>query len=185
MWKYWYHFAIMFEALFILTTIDTGTRIGRFLFQEVAGKAHPSLGLQGNFIGAVVATGIIVFAWAWFMNADSFAVIWGMFGVANQTLVVIALAVVTAWLFNEGKGRYLWVTILPICVVTTTTFTASVQMLFKHYNTLMTQFAKPVADARLVFNSCVQGGLILAMLVCTLVVLVSVAMRVTRRQVVR
>ncbi len=184
MWKYWYHFAIMFEALFILTTIDTGTRIGRFLFQEVAGKLHPSLGLQGNWIGAVAATAIIVFSWAWFMNADSFAVIWGMFGIANQTLAIIALAVVTAWLHNEGKGRYLWVTVIPLCVVMTTTFTASMQMMLKHYNTLAAQLAKPVVDSRIVFNSCVQGGLILAMFVCTLIVLVSAAQRVTRRTTV-
>jgi carbon starvation protein len=184
MWKYWYHFAIMFEALFILTTIDAGTRIGRFLFQEVAGKIHPSLGLQGNWIGAALATAIIVSGWGWFMNADSFKVIWGMFGIANQTLAIIALAVITAWLHNEGKGRYLWVTLIPICVVMTTTFTASMQMMFKHYNTLATQFAKPVVDRGVVFNSLVQGGLTLAMFVCTLVVLVSVAMRVTRRTTV-
>ena len=180
LWKYWYHFAIMFEALFILTTIDAGTRIGRFLLQEVAGKAHKSLGLQGSFAGAVAATAVVVAAWAMFMNSDSFSVIWVMFGIANQTLAIIALAVVTAWLHNEGKGRYLWVTVAPLCVVMTTTFTASVQMIFKHCTTLSTQFAKAVPDSKIVFSSSVQGGLILAMLACTLVVLVSVAMRVTR-----
>ncbi len=60
MWKYWYHFAIMFEALFILTTIDTGTRIGRFLLQEVLGKVHPRLGLKGGWLGGIIATAIIV-----------------------------------------------------------------------------------------------------------------------------
>ncbi|MFI5381123.1 MAG: carbon starvation CstA family protein, partial [Tepidisphaerales bacterium] len=180
-WKYWYHFAIMFEALFILTTIDAGTRIGRFLLQEVAGKAHKSLGLQGSFAGAVAATAVVVAAWAMFMNSDSFSIIWVMFGIANQTLAIIALAVVTAWLHNEGKGRYMWVTVAPLCVVMTTTFTASTQMVVRHCTTLATQFAKAVPDSKIVFSSCVQGGLILAMFVCTLVVLVSVAIRVTRR----
>src|SRR5204862_5023483 len=84
MWKYWYHFAIMFEALFILTTIDTGTRIGRFLLQEVAGKIYEPLGISGGWPSAIVSTALIVFGWAWFMNSDQFMTIWAMFGIANQ-----------------------------------------------------------------------------------------------------
>src|SRR6185295_10714846 len=130
MWKYWYHFAIMFEALFILTTIDTGTRIGRFLLQEVGGKViHPKIGQTGWWPGAIVSTALIVLGWGYFINANSMAVIWPMFGVANQMLAVIALAVVSVYLHNEGRGRYLWVTVGPMIVVMTTTSTAAVQML--------------------------------------------------------
>ena len=104
LWKYWYHFAIMFEALFILTTIDAGTRIGRFLLQEVAGKIHPSLGISGGWPSAFICTALIVLGWAWFMGSDSFMTIWAMFGVANQMLAVIALAIVSAYLANVGKA---------------------------------------------------------------------------------
>jgi carbon starvation protein len=98
MWKYWYHFAIMFEALFILTTIDTGTRIGRFLLQEVAGKIHPKLGRTGWWPGAIASTLLVVAGWSYFMHSDSFDTIWKMFGIANQLLAVIALSIVCAWL---------------------------------------------------------------------------------------
>src|SRR4030095_7554859 len=114
MWKYWYHFAIMFEALFILTTIDTGTRIGRFLIQEVAGKVHPKLGQTDWWPGAIASTALMVLGRGYFMSPNSFPVILGIFGIANQMLAVIALAIVTVWLFNEGRGRYAFVTLIPM-----------------------------------------------------------------------
>ncbi len=119
LWKYWYHFAIMFEALFILTTIDAGTRIGRFLLQEVMGKVHPKLGIGGGWIPAMVSTAIIVYAWASFMNSDSFATIWAMFGVANQMLAVIALAIVEPHGSREYRQALdsIWVTVLPMIFV--------------------------------------------------------------------
>src|SRR5438045_753532 len=80
-WAYWYHFAIMFEALFILTTIDAGTRIGRFLVQEVMGKIHAPLGRPGWWPGAIVSTALVVAGWAWFIDANSFDVVWRMFGI--------------------------------------------------------------------------------------------------------
>ena len=90
-WKYWYHFAIMFEALFILTTIDAGTRIGRFLLQEAMGKViHPRLGNVDWWPGAVLSTALIVLGWAYFINANEMKMIWPMFGIANQMLAVIA-----------------------------------------------------------------------------------------------
>ena len=125
MWKYWYHFAIMFEALFILTTIDAGTRIGRFLLQEVAGKVHPSLGRTDWCPGAMLSTLLIVLGWAYFINANSMEAIWPMFGIANQMLAVIALAVVSVCIASDGKVRYLWVTAVPMLAVATTTGTAS------------------------------------------------------------
>ncbi len=130
LWKYWYHFAIMFEALFILTTIDAGTRIGRFLLQEMMGKfIHPKLGKANWIPASLLSTAIIVGGWAYFINSDSFAAIWAMFGVANQMLAVIALAIVSVYLVNEGKMKYLWVTVVPMAVVMTTTSTAAVQIL--------------------------------------------------------
>jgi carbon starvation protein len=179
LWKYWYHFAIMFEALFILTTIDTGTRIGRFLLQEAAGKlVHPKLGETSWWPSAIVSTALMVFAWSWFMNSGNFPVIWGMFGIANQTLAVIALAVVSAYLANEGRAKYLPVTLIPMAVVFTTTSTAAVQMIYAHYVTVTTQLARPQPARTIVFNSTLQGSLIVAMVTCTIIVIAASAARV-------
>jgi carbon starvation protein len=166
LWKYWYHFAIMFEALFILTTIDAGTRIGRFLLQEVAGKLHPQLGKTGWWPGAIVSTALIVLGWAWFIDSNSFDTIWKMFGIANQMLAVIALAIVSACIVNEGRGRYVWVTLVPMVVVMFTTGSAAVVMLGTHYNTWVAQSAKPKPDHALLVNVGLQSFLILAMLAC-------------------
>ena len=93
--KYWYHFAIMFEALFILTTIDAGTRIARFLVQEFLGKIWKPLGDLNWLPASLLATGLVVFGWGYFIYTGSVETIWPMFGMANQLLAVIALAVVT------------------------------------------------------------------------------------------
>ena len=119
--KYWYHFAIMFEALFILTTIDTGTRIGRFLVQEFLGKVWKPLGDLDWLPASILATGLVVFGWGYFIYTGSVETIWPMFGMANQLLAVIALAVVTTVLVNSGRGRYAPVTLLPMLFVATTT----------------------------------------------------------------
>lgn len=168
MWKYWYHFAIMFEALFILTTIDAGTRIGRFLVQELMGKIHPSLGRTNWWPGAIFATAVIVGGWTYFiLNTGSFAVIWSMFGIANQMLAVIALAIVSVTLVNQGKLQYLWVTGGPMLVVALTTTTAALEMLSGQIDTIRTQLAKGGGwgDAVLI-NSGIRGALIVAMLFC-------------------
>ncbi|MBC8108622.1 MAG: carbon starvation protein A [Anaerolineae bacterium] len=180
MWKYWYHFAIMFEALFILTTIDTGTRIGRFLLQEVAGHAHPKLGIRGGMLSAIVSTGLIVFGWAWFMNSDSFDTIWRMFGVANQMLAVIALAIVSAFLFNTGRSKYLWVTLVPMAIVLTTTTTAAVYMLSGQIDGITTQLQKESAgrNTKLLLNSIMQAGAIVIVFGCGLTVVIAAAARV-------
>jgi carbon starvation protein len=122
--KYWYHFAIMFEALFILTTIDAGTRIARFLLQEVLGKAHPRFQRTDWLPGAVLATLVVTVGWAALVASGSIDTIWPMFGIANQLLAVVALALVTTWLVNTGRGRYAPITILPMLFVTATTMTA-------------------------------------------------------------
>ncbi len=185
MWKYWYHFAIMFEALFILTTIDTGTRIGRFLLQEVGGKmVHPKLGETGWWPGAIMSTLLIVMAWAYFINANSMAAIWPMFGVANQMLAVIALAIVSAYLVNEGRAKYLWVTLIPMAFVMTTTSTAAITMLIGQLDTFRTQWSNVQRiDSKLLINSLVQGLLIFSMLACTIVVIVGSAMRILLKRV--
>ena len=124
--KYWYHFAIMFEALFILTTIDTGTRIGRFLVQEVLGKLWRPLGDLDRLGPALLATALVVFGWSYFILTGSVETIWPMFGVANQLLAVIALAVATTITINLGRAKYAWTTLLPLLFVATTTTTAGV-----------------------------------------------------------
>src|SRR5262249_4368360 len=110
--QYWYHFAIMFEALFILTTIDTGTRIARFLLQEALGKVHPKFERTDWLPGAVLATLVVTAGWAGLVATGSIDTIWPMFGIANQLLAVIALCLVTTLLVNTGRARYAWVTLL-------------------------------------------------------------------------
>jgi len=118
---YWYHFAIMFEALFILTTIDSGTRVGRFLLQEALGKIYAPFAKTDWIPGAMIATSLIVGAWGYFIYTGQIDTIWPMFGVANQLLGCIALAVATTILFAQGKARYTWVTIAPFLFLATNT----------------------------------------------------------------
>lgn len=122
--SYWYHFAIVFEALFILTTIDAGTRVARFILQELMGKAWKPMAKTDWLPGSILATGMIVFAWAYFIMTGSISTIWPMFGIANQLLASIALCVGTTVIINSGRARYAWVTLLPLSFVATTTLTA-------------------------------------------------------------
>jgi carbon starvation protein len=128
--KYWFHFAIMFEALFILTTIDTGTRIARFLFQEVLGNFSPSFKRMDWWPGVWLTTGLVTLGWGSLIWTGSIQTIWTMFGIANQLLAAIALCVVTTWLFREGRGRYAWVTLLPMAFVVITTYTAGAELIY-------------------------------------------------------
>jgi carbon starvation protein len=122
--KYWYHFAIMFEALFILTTIDAGTRIARYLFQETLGKVHPKFG-QANWLpGAMLATALVTAGWGFLVETGQIMTIWPMFGIANQLLAVLALAVVTTLLVNSGRAKYAPITLVPMLFVSSTTLTA-------------------------------------------------------------
>ncbi len=130
---FWYHFAIMFEALFILTTIDTGTRVARFLVQEMLGRANPKLGRPDWWPGAMLSTGLVVLAWSYFIWTGSIDTIWPMFGISNQLLAVVALAVAGTVLVNAGRARYLWVTVVPMLFVAATTLTAGVQMVFQRF----------------------------------------------------
>jgi len=118
---YWYHFAIMFEALFILTTIDSGTRVGRFLLQEFMGRAYAPFARPDNVFGGAVATAMMVFAWGYFIYTGQINTIWPMFGVANQLLATVALAVCTSILINQGRVKYIWVPVAPLLFLGTNT----------------------------------------------------------------
>jgi carbon starvation protein len=122
--KYWYHFAIMFEALFILTTIDAGTRIARFLLQETVGTVIPRFQRTDWWPGAILATLVVTAGWGLLITGGSISTIWPMFGIANQLLAVLALALVTTLLVNSGRARYAPLTILPMLFVTSTTMSA-------------------------------------------------------------
>lgn len=135
--KYWYHFAIMFEALFILTTIDTGTRIARFLLQEVFGKVDPQWGKPDWLPGAVLATLVVTAGWGGLVYTGSIDTIWPMFGIANQLLAVVALALVTTLLINTGRARFAPVTLLPMLFVTATTMTAAAEMVSTRFPAMM------------------------------------------------
>jgi carbon starvation protein len=118
---YWYHFAIMFEAVFILTTIDSGTRVGRFLLQEAGGRVWKRWGDTNWMPSALISSGLMVVAWGYFIWTGSINTIWPMFGVANQLLGSVALAVGTTILINMGRARYAWVTIVPLCFLSVST----------------------------------------------------------------
>ena len=121
---YWYHFAIMFEALFILTTIDAGTRVARFALQEFVGRAWKPFGRANWLPGSIASTSFICFAWGYLIWTGSIDTIWPMFGIANQLLASVGLAVGTTILINMGRAKYAWATVVPLCFVATTTLTA-------------------------------------------------------------
>ncbi len=125
--KYWYHFAIMFEALFILTTIDTGTRVARFLLGEFGRRFYKKLEEPNWLPGSIVTSAAVVTAWTAFIWSGSISTIWPMFGIANQLLAAVALCVATTVIINLGRARYSWVTIVPLSFVATTTLVAGYQ----------------------------------------------------------
>ncbi len=121
---FWYHFVIMFEAMFVMTLIDTGTRVTRYMFQEVGSMAFPALREWTGFAPAAVFSALAVGAWGYFVWTGSISTMWPLVGVANQLLAAIALAVGTSWLIREGKGRYIACTVLPLAFMCVNTLTA-------------------------------------------------------------
>jgi carbon starvation protein len=178
---YWYHFAIMFEALFILTTIDAGTRVGRFLVQEFLGRFYAPLGRKEWMPGAIFSTLVVVGAWAYFIWNGSINTIWPMFGIANQLLASVALAVGTTIIINIGKVRYAWVTALPLAFVSITTLTAGVLSVRDNF--------WPMAigpDPTRRFQGQLDTALTIVMMICVLVILANAlwrCFRVVRRLV--
>ncbi|MDP3720643.1 MAG: carbon starvation protein A [Acidobacteriota bacterium] len=118
---YWYHFAIMFEALFILTTIDSGTRVGRFLLQELMGRVYKPMANPNNLAAGAVATLLMVLSWGYFIYTGQINTIWPMFAVGNQLLGAVALAVATSIMVNTGRQKYLWVTLVPLSFLSVNT----------------------------------------------------------------
>jgi carbon starvation protein len=122
---YWYHFIVMFEAVFILTTVDAGTRVARFLAQETLGRFDPRFLKHDWAPGIYFSSALVVVAWGAFLRTGSISTLWPMLGIANQLLATTALCVGTTVLVNAGRARYAWVTLLPLSFVATTTMTAA------------------------------------------------------------
>lgn len=130
---FWYHFCIMFEALFILTTIDAGTRVGRYLIQELGGKVYKPFGNVNWTPGAIIASSLMSFSWGYLIYGGSISTIWPLFGVANQLLASMALAIGTTMLFRMGKDKYTWTTIVPMTFLFVTTLAAGYMNITTNY----------------------------------------------------
>ena len=125
---YWYQFALVFEALFILTTIDTGTRVARYLIQEMGGRFYTPLRQFTWWPGVIVSSAVVVGAWGYLISTGSISTIWPMFGAANQLLGTLALCIGTTVLIKMWRSPYLWVTALPMVFVGLITLTGCYEM---------------------------------------------------------
>ena len=133
MMPFWYHFAILFEALFILTAVDAGTRVGKFMIQDVIGNVYPPFANTRNWAYGIIATFLCVSGWGYLLYAGvtdpmgGIYTLWPLFGTSNQMLACIALMLATVIMFKKGKARYTFVTIIPLVWVGVTTMSAAIQ----------------------------------------------------------
>jgi len=190
----WYHFAIMFEALFILTTVDTGTRVGRFMLQELAGQIWPPLARTSWYPSTVLASALVVAAWGYFLvqgvldPLGGINSLWPLFGISNQLLASVALCVGTTLIIKSGKARYAWVTLLPLSWLLAATLTAGWQKVFAddprlgflaHAAQTGARVASGAMDrslgSRLIFNDRLDAVVTVAFMVVTTLVLLASA----------
>jgi carbon starvation protein len=162
--SYWYHFAIMFEALFILTTIDAGTRVARFILQELFGKIYKPFTKTTWLPGNLICSALVVIFWGYFIYTGSVSTIWPMFGAANQLLATIALAIGTSYIINRGKARYAWVTLIPLAFVGITTIIAGIMNMTVIY---IPQLSMPASQ----FKGIINLSLTLVIMLCVFVIL--------------
>ncbi|HWR58876.1 MAG TPA: carbon starvation CstA 5TM domain-containing protein, partial [Thermodesulfovibrionales bacterium] len=167
--SYWYNFALMFEALFILTTVDTGTRVARFLLQELGSHVYKPLSRQRWIPGIVITSLLVVAAWAYLIYSGNISSIWPMFGVANQLLAAMALGVGTTLIIKAKKIRYAWTTFIPMTFMFTTTFTASWELIV-----IFREKASRAASLAESVHYRVDAFLVLLMLVLASIILVDI-----------